>query len=346
MRFRSKNDELSMRRDRIYYKILHNPGIRISELSPLLDIPERTLREDVLWLEESGKVYRDSQNSYELYANPVEDHKPLPLELSPEETLMLYLAVRLLVKLQDRQNYLTENMLHKLAESLAEDVRVGHYIVHAAEQLTQRKKDMEHSRKIDELFAAHIYKRWLKITYHPLNEHPFETEFAPYAFEPSPIGMTIYVHGYSRLSRRMRTYKIERIESIQRLHESFEITPEFDGYSWLKNAASIMGGEAVIEVVLRFSPRVVQRLRENSWFDFEEEITMDGDSLVMRFTVAHLQDLMTRQRSSGAHCEVLKPRELREMMIGEARALAKLYGVQTSNHDEIDYSRFDDMFGD
>ena len=73
---------------------------------------------------------------------------------------------------------------------------------------------------------------------------------------------------------------------------------------------------------------------------------MDGDSLVMRFTVAHLQDLMPWVRSWGADCEVLKPRELREMMIGEARALAKLYGVQTSNHDEIDYSRFDDMFGD
>jgi CRISPR-associated endonuclease/helicase Cas3 len=54
-------------------------------------------------------------------------------------------------------------------------------------------------------------------------------------------------------------------------------------------------------------------------------------------------------RGWGADCEVVEPRELRETMIGEAKAIAEKYGwqVQLSNRtpDVSLYDSFNDFFG-
>ncbi|KAB2902204.1 MAG: WYL domain-containing protein [Anaerolineae bacterium] len=320
---RSTQDELNTIRELICQTITREAGIRTTELAEMINIPERTMREHLRWLEDRGRIYQEKYNWY-----PLEDPRPQlrPLTFSPEEGLMLYLAVRLLVKLQDRRSLLSERMLHNLAQALSQDTKIGEYILQAAYQLTRRKQDAAHSRKSETLFTAHINRRWVRLTYQPYNGEPFETNFAPYTFEPSPIGMTIYTHGKSTIVNAMRTYKLERIQDVRLLSEPFEIEEDFDPSAWLKNAASIIGGDEVTEIVLRFSPSVVPRLRENSWFGFQEELIPDGDHLIMRFQVADTTDLKPWIRSWGAACEVLEPAALREEMMGETRRLAELYG--------------------
>lgn len=339
---RSTQDELNTLRELIYQTIAREPSIRTTELAERFYIPERTMREHLKWLEDRGRIYPEKYGWY-----PLEPpHQQLrPLAFSPEEGLMLYLAVRLLVKLQDRRSLLSEQMLHKLAQALSQDVKIGNYILQAAYQIASRKRDITHSRKLETLFTAHIYRRWVRLTYQPYNGNTFETDFAPYAFEPSPVGMTIYTHGKSTIVNAMRTYKLERIQEIQLLHEAFEIESNFDPSAWLKNAASIIGGEEVIEVALRFAPSVVPRLYENSWFDFQEELILDGEYRIMRFQVADTTDLKPWIRSWGAACEVLEPLTLREELMGEARRLAMIYGWDFSGSNST-HQHFDDIFGE
>jgi hypothetical protein len=50
-------------------------------------------------------------------------------------------------------------------------------------------------------------------------------------------------------------------------------------------------------------------------------------------------------RGWGADCEVLEPQELREMLMGEAKAMAELYGWHVSSAAGAKSSTLDDFFG-
>lgn len=66
----------------------------------------------------------------------------------------------------------------------------------------------------------------------------------------------------------------------------------------------------------------------------------------MAVEVADVTDLRPWIRTWGAACEVLEPQVLREELIGEARQLARIYGISEGATDTPDHNRFDDIFGD
>ena len=199
---------------------------------------------------------------------------------------------------------------------------------------------------------GYLYRRAVSITYKPRGGQKFQTTFHPYLLEPSAIGYTTYAIGYSTLQDARRTYKLGRIEQASLTPQEYRIPLDFPGLDILRHSWSIMLGEELVEVVLRFHPDVVDRVNETRWHPSETKMSDPDRAGWLRWSaqVADTMDMLPWIRGWGADVEVLAPRELRETLTGESREMARLYGwaivrLSEVTSDSPDYSRFNEIFG-
>jgi CRISPR-associated endonuclease/helicase Cas3 len=320
--------ETKRKRIELVYRLLerHPNGLTEREIADMLNMERRNVNNYLRALEIEGKLYKDGRAWFVL---PYERVRLRRFELSPEEAMTLYLATRLLAKQHDKRNESAETALIKLAEVLTGDAGVGHEIHQAALELAHRPGDERYSQVFRTIMQSYIYRRKAAITYHPMNSDPFQTVLSPYLLEPSAIGYATYVIGQSSIVGTLRTYKLERIEQATLTSEEYTVPTDFPGLDILRHAWSIIHGEKLNPVRLRFHPRVTRRVRESRWHP-SQDIADDPDNpggCIWTAQVADLTDLLPWVRGWGADVEVLGPVELREALVNETRRLALLYQV-------------------
>ena len=88
-----------------------------------------------------------------------------------------------------------------------------------------------------------------------------------------------------------------------------------------------MGGDDVVDVVLRFSAKVAYRVRESDWPGVVEVTDEPDGGCRMRLRVKHTLEMKPWIRGWGPDCEVLEPEELRCEIAGEMKAAGAVYEV-------------------
>jgi predicted DNA-binding transcriptional regulator YafY len=335
------------RLERIALLLMRNArGLTEGEIADEVNLDRRTVNNYLRELDYQGKAYKSG-----IYWFPfaLRETRLRPFDLSPEEAVTLYLGARLLSKQQDKRNEPAETALLKLASVLKADAGVGDEIEQAARELAQRPVQKDYQPIFRDIVRGYIYRKKIEIAYRPLNwNRSFQTTFSTYLLEPSPIGFTTYLIGHSSIVNKWRAYKLERIESIRLTHEEYAVPPEFPGLDILRNAWSIVMGEDIIRVVLRFSLKVKARVLETRWHPSQQ--THDDperpDWLRWQVDVADTLDILPWIRSWGADVVVLEPKELRETIMGETKAMAEKYGWFVSSKPSGKSSTLEDFFGE
>jgi CRISPR-associated endonuclease/helicase Cas3 len=312
----------------------HPNGLTEREVADMLGFEQRTVNNYLHELEIQGKAYKE-EHSPLWCALPYRRTRLRRLDLSPEEAMTLYLATRLLVKQHDKRNESAETALAKLADALTGDAEVGHEIYQAAQELAHRPGDVGYSRVFRTIMQSYIYRRKVAITYHPLRGKSFQTVFAPYLLEPSAIGYATYAIGHSSVVSDLRILKLQRIEQATLTRDDYVVPSEFAGLAYLRSAWSIIPGEELIAVKLRFSHRVARRVRETRWHP-SQKVFDDPDNpggCIWTAQIGDLTDFVPWVRSWGADANVLAPEELRESLVAEVREMANLYHVVNARPD-------------
>ncbi len=304
----------------------HPDGVTEREIADYTEFERRTVNNYLNELRDVGKIDKEGTLWFPL---DFEETRIRSLSLSPEEAYALYLGSRLLVKQHDKRNEPAETALLKLAEVLTADARVGHEIAQAAAELAKRPTRPGYQSVFTTLVRGYIYRKRVAIRYRPLGGRSFETLFDTYLMEPSAVGYATYAIGRSSLPDALRAYKIERIEEARLTRQSYTLPPDFPGLDILRHSWSIMMGDETAEIVLRFSPRVRERVLETQWHPSETktEAPEKPGYLLWSAHVADTTDMLPWVRGWGADCEALAPLELREALMREAGRSAALYGV-------------------
>ena len=321
------DQDTKQKRLELVYELLrrHPLGLTEREIATELNMERRTVNNYLRELEIQGKLYKEGTL---WIVQPHHLTRLHHLELRAEESMTLYLAMRLLVKQHDKRNEMAEVTLVKLAEALIGDADVGHEIYQAAQELAQRPGDESYSRVFRTIMQSYIYRRQVAITYHPLRSDPFETVLSPYLLEPTAIGYATYVIGHSSIVDQVRTYKLQRIQEATLTRAEYTIPADFPGLDYLHSAWAIITGEDLIEVKLRFKPgKTTRRVKESRWHP-SQQIADDPDNpggCLWTARIADLTDFTPWVRSWGADVEVLEPERLRMEMMNESKRLARLY---------------------
>ncbi|MCB0195947.1 MAG: CRISPR-associated helicase Cas3' [Anaerolineae bacterium] len=327
------SDELKERRkERIWLIVRQHNGIRQKEISELSGFENRTVNNYLTELEFEGKVYKEGVLWFN---NP--DYQGTRLRqftLVPEEAYTLYLAARLFVKQSDKRNEYAESALYRLAEELKSDIPVDRNIREAAQKLAEREDKPGYHDTFQTLIRAYLNRHKVRLIYKPLWRDSFETTFEIYLIEPSAIGFSTYVIGYSSLVGELRSYKLSRIEAVEILrNETYAIPEDFPGLSIFDTAWSVITGEETTRVVLRFSDSVAQRVLETNWHPSQGYAWDEEKKGYLRWwvDVADTTDIAPWIRSWGRDVEVLEPEDLRKSMKTHIWKLTQIYNLNTQS---------------
>ncbi len=156
-----------------------------------------------------------------------------------------------------------------------------------------------------------------------------EYRFQPYCLEPYPDGNSIHAVGFCPDLNEMRTFKLERIQTVTPTEECFEPPLDFDIESYTSTAWGIWGhsGGNPSQIVLLFSPAVAGRVRETIWHESQVLEERPDGSLLFRAAVAEPLEMYPWIRGWGADVEILQPTELRERFREEVQKMIKMYGA-------------------
>lgn len=248
------------------------------------------------------------------------------VRLSGGESLMLYLAMRRMIRqtshappmMVSALAKLTLALQHPLAKQLAETIEVIQ---------DARLTDPARSQVWETLIRAWLEQITVRITYQKFySPEPSHYEVQPYLFEPAVLSEGVYLIGHSRTHGALRTFKVERIVGATLTTERFVRPDEIDVDTLLQHAWGIWYGEEITEVRLRFrDAAVARRVRETVWHPSQEIHELPDGGVEWVLKVAGVIELVPWIRGWGPDCEVLEPPELRKMIAQDMRRAAGLY---------------------
>jgi predicted DNA-binding transcriptional regulator YafY len=328
--------------------LTHSQGLTQSEIARRLSVDRSVIHRNLRDFEkrfptirfEDGRIAID-RSSY-----------LVKVSFSLHEAMAVHLAARLLATRMDRQNPHAASALRKLGISLEKLApRISAHVKQSADVMDEadQRQDPVYLQSIEKLTLAWAEQRKVQVWHRSEKTGKvFEYLLCPYFIEPYAVGQTTHVIGRNDPSGKMRTLKIERIERVELTGDTYEIPNDFDTRDLLADAWGIWYTEnEPVEVVLKFHRNVSARVRETRWHRSEEEIELQDGSIVWKAKVAELQEMIPWIRAWGADVEVLEPKELREMMMGEAKAMAEKYGwsIGLWSKPTLD-NTFSDFFGE
>ena len=244
--------------------------------------------------------------------------------------MAIHLAARLLATRMDKKNPHAAAALRKVGESLARIApRISDHLRLSADVMDDeaQRHDPKYLEVLEKLTLAWAEGEMVKVWHRDKAERIREYTFAPYFIEPYAVGQTTHVTGVQGPHQQRITFKLERIERIEAFHERYALPADFAPQAQLKDAWGIWytDSEPVL-VQLKFHPRVARRVRETRWHRSETVTEQADGSLLWEAKIAEPQEMLPWIRGWGADVEVIGPADLRETLMGEARAMAELYG--------------------
>ncbi|MBN1991906.1 MAG: WYL domain-containing protein [Anaerolineae bacterium] len=269
------------------------------------------------------------------------------------EALVLYLATRRLSRNTRLAKRHVQNALEKLALALYKPMTER--LVKAAAAVPDHPDAARRQAILEELVRGWAEQLKVHIRYRGLtSDKATNHTISPYLIEPSPWSDSVYVVAKTNVWDGMTPFQLERIKKATLSTEPFEIERDFAEETLFKYAWGIWSSDKEPSPVkLRFTGReAMRRVQESVWHPEQKLEPQPDGSLVWSAPIAEWKEMLPWIRGWGSDVEVLEPVELREMMMGEARRLAELYGwraakVSAKGPETSSLSQtFSDFFGD
>ncbi len=131
---------------------------------------------------------------------------------------------------------------------------------------------------------------------------------------------------YCRLRQDYRDFRTDRIKHILPSGEIFPLHHDFSLTKYLQEANKIANPQ---EVRIKFKPAVAARLGKRYFFAIAEEATADG-GIILTFLVPAVQVLFDWLLPFATEIEILRPAELRQLLLEYAQKMTAHYEAMCS----------------
>ena len=306
----------------LIFLLQNKPNQKASQLAEKLGVSLRTVHRYFGMLDNMGIPVYAERGPYGGFSL-VRGYKIPPLIFSLEEAVAVYLGTSLVSEMWgELYRDAAQGAMAKLENILPNEQRGE--IEWARRSLIATNLSRVESRQLfptlDDLRqAAHEHRR-ISVLYQSATEgKATERKIDPYALV-FRSGLW-YLVGYCHLREAPRTFRVDRIQKLRLLAQSFELPADFDVHQYLEHEFK---DQPLIRVRLQFVPEAAHIVKSNQilW----ETVTEKPDgSMVVTLAAPDLPWLASMTLSFANLVTVLEPPELREMVREWAQATVQLY---------------------
>lgn len=263
------------------------------------------------------------------------------LQFTLEEAAALYLGRQFLEPLAG-------TLFHSGAQSAYTKIRatLGHAAIRHLEKLAAgfyctRQAWVDYGDKgklIDDLSLAVEERRLTVITYQSLRTTEPVTLYDVFPYALVHHRNALYVIAYSRDHDQIRTFKVDRISSVDTHELKFPPPDGFDVQAFLESSFGIFEGQGdPVLVRVSFRASVSRILSEKRFHSSQTLIPQLDGSVIAEFRLSTFEEFLSWILSFGPEAEVLSPESLRETIQGKLADSLNRYqqkSTQTKPHSE------------
>ncbi|HOP06745.1 MAG TPA: YafY family protein [candidate division Zixibacteria bacterium] len=272
-------------------------------------VTERSIYRDMVALSEANiPIYYD--NGYKLAS----DNFLPPLNFDFDEYLVLKTTLEASpLKSTGKYRAVIKRLLAKLEASIPEPVRRRSKFTPPATHLAilssvEQQRCEKCYGRIETAINEH---RCLRIKYSSIQTGPSERIVEPYFIIFR--GKAFYFVGFCRQREAFRTFRLDRVESVELLEEHFVRQPEIDAETYFDGSWEVYSGIPT-EIKIRMKGAAARVVRSGKHHP-DEKIEETGDGGVIYSVVTRGIDEIQRWiLGFGADVEVLEPQQLRDRL--------------------------------
>src|SRR5512138_2308027 len=309
----------------LIFLLQNQPNQKASELAEKLGVSLRTVHRYFEMLDGMGIPVYAERGPYGGFSL-VRGYKIPPLIFSLEEAVAVYLGTSLVGEMWGQlYRDAAQGAMAKLENILPNEQRSE--IEWARRSLVatslHRADPSALSPILEDLRRATRERQQVSVLYQSAaNAEATQRKIDPYALVIR-AGLW-YLVGYCHLREAPRTFRVDRIQKLSVLNQSFQMPQDFDIHNYLENE---FREQPIVRARLRFIPEAAYIAISNRvmW----EALTENPDgSLVVTMAGPDLTWLASMTLSFAGLVTVLEPPELRTMVRDWAQGTANLYSQQ------------------
>ena len=295
-------------------------------------VSTKTIRRDLAALMEAGFPLYDERYEGKVYWRLNEEYKGLPLaSLSLSEIAALYFSKKLVVNLAAPPFSDDIASAFKKIEGALPRKNID-FLDSLDSMISVRAdapKDLDHHKQtIRILMEAMGEEVRVKMQYYSVHSQQKKTyTIHPYRLMYFRGGM--YLFAYVEEYTQIRTFAIERIESLEKLRDRFEKPSDFSVENYLEFAFGVVKEEPFY-VELIFNADVAEYVRSRLWHPSQKVREIGGGRINMKLHVGGEFELVSWILSFGASAVVVSPDRLRRRVESELARSLDSYRVEVT----------------
>jgi proteasome accessory factor B len=199
--------------------------------------------------------------------------------------------------------------IRKMEQALPDTISLNMADIEQTISFRTRAEPVVDLNKFDTLAKAVAQRKQLEIHYRkPGQKQPDIRIIDPYHLANINGEWFLFAHDHAR--KDIRKFVPARIQAIKPTGQTFERSEKFSLENELRHSFGVHSGEGKFEVVLRFSPRAADIIREKKWHESQELRELKDGGAELKLKLSSLVEIERWVLSWGGEAQVEKPEEL------------------------------------
>jgi predicted DNA-binding transcriptional regulator YafY len=212
--------------------------------------------------------------------------------------------------------------LRKIQQSLPDTISVNLDDVAQTISFRTRAEPILNLEIFDALARATARREQLQITYRKPGSRHGETRVVdPYHL--ANINGEWYLFAWDHARRDIRTFVPARVQTVTPTGKTFKRPEAFSLENRLRDSFGVHSGHGRYQIVLAFSPRVADYIREKKWHESQQLRERRDGGVELRLRLSSLVEIERWVLSWGGDAVVLEPRELADAVRRAARNILR-----------------------
>ncbi|MCT7973370.1 helix-turn-helix transcriptional regulator [Laspinema olomoucense] len=297
-------------------------------LASILEVSDRTIRNDIAFLRDrlNAPLEYSPQKGYH-YTDP--DWRLPSINLSQGELFALTLGARML-ECYAGSPYIEElrSAIARLGERLPEQTYLNlqhltnEQIVFRPGAPAKLDPDIWHRLEQGCQTSRQVWMRYFAASRQEVSERVVD----PYILDLYR-GTNTYLIGFCHLRQEIRSFRVDRIQELKLLEETFVRDRNFDVKEYLKNVFQHEVGGTPQSVVIWFDARTAPYIEERTWHSSQKIEKHSDRSVTLQMVVSGMNEVKRWVLGYGKSAVVKGPAELVKLVREEVDAMNNNYGV-------------------